>query len=96
VRIAIATGLLAGALALPAGAAAHSCDKAVDFNLHIEAAHHMSCRAAAKEQRSYKGSIKRKFDTPGGFHCKRISGGRLAGQWRCHKGKRSYRFEFSD
>jgi hypothetical protein len=88
--------LVAGALALPAGAEARHCNKAVDFNLHIVGAHHMTCKAAAKEQKSYNGSIKRQFDTPGGFHCKRISGGRLAGQWRCRKSTRSYRFTFSD
>jgi hypothetical protein len=96
--------LSAALLALPAAAAdagtsaakVRSCNASVDFNLKISSARNMTCKAAKREQKSYKGSIGRKFDTPGGFHCKRVSGSAEGGQWRCHKGKRAYRFEFGD
>jgi hypothetical protein len=97
-RSLLAVSALLAALALPsaASAAVHNCDRAVDFNIHVSSARNMSCRAAAREQRSYKGSIKRHFTTPGGFHCHRVSGTRLGGQWRCVKHTRAYRFEFGD
>jgi hypothetical protein len=97
-RILIAAGVAVAALVLPSAssAAVRDCDRAVDFNIHISSARNMTCRAAAKEQRSYKGSIKRSFDTPGGFDCHRVSGTRLGGQWRCVKHSRAYRFEFGD
>ena len=37
-----------------------------------------------------------RFSTPGGFNCMRVAGNALAGQWRCVKGRKAYRFEFSD
>lgn len=65
-------------------------------NASVSSARNMTCKAARRDLRSYRGSIKKHFDTPGGFHCMRVSGGRLAGQWRCVKGSRAYRFEFAD
>jgi hypothetical protein len=56
----------------------------------------MTCRAAKRDLRAYKASYKRHFVTPGGFHCNRVSGGSLGGQWRCVKGRKAYRFEFGD
>jgi hypothetical protein len=56
----------------------------------------MKCKTARKDIRSYRGSIKKHFTTPGGFKCHRVSGGRLAGQWRCVKGRKAYRFDFGD
>jgi hypothetical protein len=96
---AVAVALLALpalASADPSAARVRNCNAAVDFNIHITSARNMTCRAAKREQRSYKGSIKRRFTTPGGFHCKRKSGTALGGQWRCVKGHRAYRFEFGD
>jgi hypothetical protein len=72
------------------------CHARADFNLLISSARNMRCRNAARELRRYKGSIKRRFTTPHGFHCKRASGGRLAGQWRCARRTKAFRFEFSD
>ena len=56
----------------------------------------MSCRTAKRDLRRHKGSIGVRFRTPGGFRCTRVSGTALAGQWRCVKGRKAYRFEFSD
>src|SRR3954454_25125637 len=96
---ALSTALLAmpaAAGAAPSAAKVRSCNAAVDFNIKISSARNMTCKAAKREQKSYKGSISRKFTTPGGFHCKRVSGAPEGGQWRCHKGERAYRFEFGD
>jgi hypothetical protein len=73
------------------------CNVKADFNIVISSAKGISCEGARKEMRRYKGSIARTFKTPGGYSCKRVSGARLGGQWRCTKGKsRAFRFEFSD
>ena len=87
------------AAAAPAGAAPSSvrdCAAKADFNLEISSARNMSCRAAKRDLRRHKGSIGFRFRTPGGFRCTRVSGTALAGQWRCVKGHKAYRFEFSD
>lgn len=65
-------------------------------NVLISSARNMSCRKARHAMRRYKGSIDTEFRTPGGFHCRRVSGGRLGGQWRCTKDRRAFRFEFGD
>lgn len=65
-------------------------------NMSISSARNMTCRAAAREMRRYRGSIHRRFRTPGGFLCGRVSGGRLGGQWRCVRGHQAFRFEFGD
>jgi hypothetical protein len=72
------------------------CHSAVDYNILISSARNMTCRAAAKEMRRYRKSIARRFRTPGGFRCYRVSGGALGGQWRCVRGARAFRFEFGD
>jgi hypothetical protein len=72
------------------------CHAHADFNLLISSARNMSCRKAKRELRRYRGSIARRFRTPGGFRCHRVSGNRLAGQWRCVRSSRAFRFEFSD
>ncbi len=72
------------------------CHVAVDFNLVVSSARNMTCRAAAHELRRYKKSIFRRFRTPGGFLCTRVSGGALGGQWRCVRGPQAFRFEFGD
>ena len=56
----------------------------------------MTCRAAMRDMRRYRGNIRRVFRTPGGFRCARVSGGTLGGQWRCVDRPRAYRFEFGD
>src|SRR5262249_24742336 len=39
----------------------------------------MTCRAAAQDMRNYRGQIFRRFRTPGGFACSRVSGGQFGG-----------------
>jgi hypothetical protein len=65
-------------------------------NLKISSARDMTCRAAVREMRSCRGNISRRFRTPGGFRCSRVSGGPLGGQWRCARAPRAFRFEFGD
>jgi hypothetical protein len=65
-------------------------------NLLISSARNMSCRQAVRDMRRYRRSISRRFTTPGGFACVRVSGGDLGGQWRCTNGSRAYRFDFGD
>jgi hypothetical protein len=65
-------------------------------NVLISSARNMSCRAARRELRRYKRPIDRRFRTPGGFRCRRVSGESLGGQWRCVRGAQAFRFEFGD
>jgi hypothetical protein len=92
----LASALALGAAATTAPAGVVGCHVRADFNILISSARNMSCRAGAREMRRYRGSIARRFRTPGGFACYRVSGGRLAGQWRCVRGVQAFRFEFSD
>jgi hypothetical protein len=73
-----------------------SCHTRADFNLLISSARNMFCRTARRDLRRHHGPIAFRFSTPGGFNCRRASGNALAGQWRCVKGRKAYRFEFSD
>jgi len=73
-----------------------SCDTRADFNLHISSARNMFCRTARRDLRRHRAPIAFRFTTPGGFRCMRASGNALAGQWRCVKRRKAYRFEFSD
>jgi hypothetical protein len=73
-----------------------NCHARVDFNVTISSARNMRCRTARRDMRRYRGSIARRFRTPGGFRCRRVSGTRLGGQWRCVRGRKAYRFEFGD
>lgn len=77
-------------------AALHYCHHRADFNLLISSARNMSCRSAQREMRRYRRSIGYRFATRGGFRCRRVSGTRLGGQWRCVKGRMAFRFEFGD
>lgn len=80
-----------------AGAAVVNCDAWVSYpNIKISSARNLTCQAARREQRRYRGSIGFRFTTPGGFTCVRASGAPLGGQWRCVRGSRAYRFEFGD
>jgi hypothetical protein len=73
-----------------------SCSTRADFNLLISSARNMFCRTARRDLRRHRAPIAFRFRTPGGFRCMRVSGNALAGQWRCVKGRKAYRFEFSD
>ena len=94
----VATGVTTAAASRPTARAArvHRCHARVDFNLAVSSSRNMSCRVAAHDIRRYHGSIRRRFTTPGGFRCHRVSGNRLAGQWRCVRRTKAYRFDFSD
>jgi hypothetical protein len=65
-------------------------------NVKISSSRNMTCGAARREMRRYRGSIARRFSTPGGFYCYRVSGGSLGGQRRCVRGVQALRFEFGD
>jgi hypothetical protein len=55
----------------------------------------MTCGAAVKVMKSYKGNISRTFKAKA-FTCSRASGGQYGGQWRCTSGAKAFRFEFKD
>jgi hypothetical protein len=85
--------------AMPADAAPtklRDCNTRADFNLLISSARNMFCRTARRDLRRHRAPIAFSFRTPGNFRCTRVSGNALAGQWRCVKGRKAYRFEFSD
>ena len=97
--------MLAGASAAPASspagpagaAAVRDCNVFVHYpNMKITSARNMSCRSARAEMRRHRRSVRRRFRTPGGFTCRRVSGGELGGQWRCTRGTRAFRFDFGD
>ena len=99
-RVLAPIALIAALAALaPATASARvvDCNTWVHYpNTKISSARNMSCRSARNEMRRYKRPIHRRFRTPGGFRCARVSGGALGGQWRCVKGSRAFRLEFGD
>jgi len=86
----------AGVPAEAAPAKLRQCDTRADFNLHISSARNMFCRTARRDLRRHRAPIAFRFRTPGNFRCMRVSGNALAGQWRCVKGNKAYRFEFAD
>jgi hypothetical protein len=91
--LAVATAALA--LAAPSGVV--DCHVYVRYpNTLISSARNMTCNAAAQDMRRYRGQISRRFRTPGGFACARVSGGQFGGQWRCVSGTKAYRFDFRD
>ena len=53
-----------------------------------------SCSKAKSVIKDFK-SISKTF-TVDGFKCERLTGGRLAGTWRCAKGLQRFRFDFED
>jgi hypothetical protein len=85
-------------LIIPASARAslHDCNIQATNTATISSSRDMSCQRAAKEMRAYKGQISRRFTTPARFTCTRVSGGPLAGQWRCVHRNKAFRFEFAD
>ena len=92
--VVVLLGSVAPAEAAPA--TLRTCHTRADFNLLISSARNMRCKTARRDLRRHHGSISFRFRTPGGFRCKRVSGNALAGQWRCVKQRKAYRFEFSD
>ena len=98
IALGAAPGTSPGAASVGAEAArARNCDMFAYYpNLKITWARNMTCRAAKREMKRYNGSIKRRFRTPNGFDCRRVSGGELGGRWRCVKESRAFRFDFGD
>jgi hypothetical protein len=80
----------------PAAAVVDCNHSAFATNVVITSARNMTCRAAVRDIRRWRRPISRRFRTPGGFTCTRVSGGALGGQWRCVNGPRAYRFDFAD
>ena len=76
----------------------HDCHHWVFYpNLYISSVRNMSGRTARGEMRRFKRPISYRFTTPyRRFRCRRVSGQRLGGQWRCVRGTRAFRFEFGD
>ena len=79
-----------------AGASLHECNIQATNTATISSSRDMSCERSAKEMRDYQGNISRRFTTPAKFTCTRVSGGPLAGRWRCVHGNKAFRFEFAD
>jgi hypothetical protein len=98
-RFVLPAGVLAamtvGAIAAPL-ASAEACDSFQGDNVAISSAKNLSCAKAKKEMDRYTGSISKNFSTPGNFKCKRKSGSKLSGTWKCTKGDKSFKFVFSD
>jgi hypothetical protein len=94
--VALVTALVLLLVPAEAPAKVRDCHTHADFNLLISSARNMRCKTARRDLRRHHGSISFRFRTPGGFTCTRVSGTALAGQWRCVKQRKAYRFEFSD
>ena len=63
-------------------------------HLVISSVRNMRCRTAVRVMRRVW-TIRRTFHA-GPFFCRRVSGGRYGGQWRCVDGRRAFRFDFAD
>jgi hypothetical protein len=72
------------------------CNLQADATIVITSVRNMKCRNARREIRRYHGSIKYRFRTPHHFRCRRASGSRLGGQWRCKRRSKVFRFAFGD
>ncbi|MCW2994186.1 MAG: hypothetical protein JWQ18_1681 [Conexibacter sp.] len=99
-KISLSLPLGVAVLALVPAAAAQAkvvdCSTYSDYpNTKISSARGMSCAAAVKVIKSYRGDISRTFKVQG-FACGQVSGGQYGGQWRCAKDARAFRFEFKD
>ena len=94
--VALAAAASALLAAPTARASLRDCDAAATNTATISSARDMSCATAAREMKRYRGEISTTFQTPGRFACGRVRGDALAGQWRCVRGHKAYRFEFRD
>ena len=93
----LAVPAAANAVSGVSSAGVRDCNKWVYYpNIKISSARNMSCAAARRDIRRYRGAIRYRFRTPGGFTCTRVSSMALGGQWRCVRASRAYRFEFGD
>jgi hypothetical protein len=93
----LAVPVAAGADAGVSSAGRHKCHTYAYETVYVFAARNMSCRAAKRDiRRSGNKVATRRYRSARGFRCKRYKGGELAGLWRCRKGRRLYRYSFSD
>jgi hypothetical protein len=77
-------------------AAVVDCHSYSDYpNTLISSARGLSCAAATKVMKSYKGDISKTFKVQA-FRCGQVSGSQYGGQWRCVNGAKAFRFEFKD
>lgn len=77
-------------------AAVVDCHSYSDYpNTLISSARGLSCAAATKVMKSYKGDISKTFKVQA-FRCGQVSGSQYGGQWRCVSGAKAFRFEFKD
>jgi hypothetical protein len=80
----------------PAAAQVVDCHTYSDYpNTMISSARGLTCAAATKIMKSYRGDISRTF-TVRTYRCSQVSGSQYGGQWRCVHGAKAFRFEFKD
>lgn len=98
VSTAVAVCLAACALVSPASAAVSDCSTSVyGTSLVITSVRDMSCAQAAADQRRSRQCCLPRFRSAGGFRCSiSINRGLYAAQFRCVRGSRAYRFEYSE
>lgn len=91
--------VLAGLATVPAAqAGVRDCNVQVfGPSLVVTSARSMSCVAAARDiRRSASVCCQRRFISAGRFACRLLRGGEYAGEFRCVRGGRAYRFEASE
>jgi hypothetical protein len=93
--VAAATTAFASLSAPAADAFVHRCNLPEDGTITVTSVRNMTCAQARAVERAYRGSISRRFRM-GRFSCYRTSGMALAGEWRCVRGSRAFRFDFAD
>jgi hypothetical protein len=77
-------------------AAVVDCHSYSDYpNTLISSARGLTCVAAVKIMKSYRGDISKSF-TVKTYRCTQVSGSQYGGQWRCARGAKAFRFEFKD
>jgi hypothetical protein len=77
-------------------AAVVDCHSYADYpNVLISSARGLSCAAATKVMKSYRGNYSRTIRVQS-YKCTQVSGSQYGGQWRCVKGAKAFRFEFKD
>jgi hypothetical protein len=96
----VPTAIVVAAALVPTAAAAQAkvvdCSTYADYpNIKISSARGMTCAAAVKVMKSYRGNISPTIHVQG-FTCRQVGGGQFGGQWRCVTGARAFRFEFKD
>ncbi|MDQ4048547.1 MAG: hypothetical protein M3131_04075 [Actinomycetota bacterium] len=73
----------------------HRCRNRVGPTITITSTRNMLCRSAVRVMRAHNRPIPGSFRTSG-YRCRRISGSRLGGTWRCARSNRAFRFSFGD